>query len=597
MQLLRDPQVRIAGAGGLLWAVGVLFAIAATFARRGELVAVGLVAAYCGDVLIHAGDDRIPLWFAKRDLTASHRAMLREVIPVFAWILVAGPGQPAVVAVVLAVLGVHAAHLGFRLLTSQQAALRHGRLGWENLEVDGEQHGQVRLEPILPTFGPVRGRRTLLLCDLPLVVGLTVSWSGALEWPAVAGATVTLVLVAACVALAQRRSALVRRLPTAIEENQRLRVAVERLGPEVVVYFSGPVGTTYQLNVWLETLARVRRRVLLVIRERHHLDDLVGTDLPIVIAPRAVDVEFIHTDSVLVALYPTTVIRNNHMIRIPGIRHVFINHGDGDKSVTFSPLHRVFDEIWVAGQAACDRYLRRGEGIRADQLVVVGRPQLAHIEPRRPLDPSRPVTVLYAPTWEGNFDNVDYSSVARMGEGLVEALLGASPRIRLLLKMHPATGNRSSAAAGARAAIEARVRAAPNGEVVDSSPDALYDAFNACDVLVADVSSVVADFLASRKPYVMTNPRDLSVEALHREFPSTSGAAVVGGDGSGVADLVREAVTADPLRSQRETLAAYFLGDPVDDPAGRFADEVDAACDRARSRHARAHVADGLALP
>ncbi len=84
--------------------------------------------------------------------------------------------------------------------------------------------------------------------------------------------------------------------------------------------------------------------------------------------------------SIRVVLYPTTVIKNNHMIRLPGMRHVFINHGDGDKSVTYSPLHRVFDEIWVAGQAGCDRYLNRGEGIRAAQLHRVGRPQLAHIE-------------------------------------------------------------------------------------------------------------------------------------------------------------------------------------------------------------------------
>lgn len=593
MQLLRDPQVRIAGLGGLLWALGVAVALAATFARHGELVALGLVAAYVGDVLLHAGDPRVPQWLGERDLAAAHRAMLREAIPVFAWVLLAEPSHGTVVLAVAAVLAVHAGHLAYRLVTGQHAELRRGRLGWANLDVDGEREGPVRLDPILPTLGPVRGRRVLLLSDVPLVVGLGVSWSGGSPWPVVGGAVVTVLLVAGCLLLALRRSALVRRLPTAAAENARLRRAVERLAPEVVVYFSGPVGTTYQLNVWLETLARLRRPTLLLVRERHHLDDLVATDLPLVIAPAATHVELVHTDSVLVALYPTTVIRNNHMIRIPGIRHVFINHGDGDKAVTFSPLHRVFDEIWVAGRAACDRYLRRGEGVRADQLVVVGRPQLAHIEPRRPIDPSRPVTVLYAPTWEGNFDNVDYSSVARMGERLVDELLRAQPGVRLLVKMHPATGNRSSAAAGARAAIESRVRAAPNGEVVDSSPDALYRAFNEADVLVADVSSVVADFLASRKPYVMTNPRDVPVDVLHRDFPSTSGAAVVGGDGSGVVAAVRSAVGPDPLRERREALATYFLGDPVEDPIERFVVEVDAVCGRARSRHERALASEG----
>jgi hypothetical protein len=286
-----------------------------------------------------------------------------------------------------------------------------------------------------------------------------------------------------------------------------------------------------------------------------------------------------------VALYPTTVIKNNHMIRLGGIRHVFINHGDGDKTVTFSSLHRVFDEIWVAGQAACDRYLTRGEGFRAAQLVTVGRPQLAHIQPggvEATAAAGGRRTVLYAPTWEGNFDDVDYSSVAPMGELLVDTLLDPALGVRVLFKAHPATGSRLAKAAEVRAHVERRIReAGGDHEVVGSAPNALYDSFNEADVLVSDISSVVADFLASRKPYLVTNPRRRPMDIFHRDFPSTTGGAVVPPDAAVLRAALVDALGEDRLRPRREELATYFLGEPVADPVGRFTAEVDAALTRA----------------
>jgi hypothetical protein len=224
--------------------------------------------------------------------------------------------------------------------------------------------------------------------------------------------------------------------------------------------------------------------------------------------------------------------------------------------------------------------------VRPEQLVTVGRPQLAHITPRTgPAGDGgrdRPVTVLYAPTWEGNFDGVDYSSVAPMGERVIDTLLASDLPVRVLFKAHPATGTRLPRAAAAREAIEDRLRASGGRhEVVGTAPDALYTAFNEADLLIADISSVVADFLASRKPYLVTNPRDLDVADYHRDFPSTAAAGVVARDCSNLASALADAVGADTNRDRREQLATYFLGAPVADPIEHFAVEVDRACERA----------------
>ena len=190
--------------------------------------------------------------------------------------------------------------------------------------------------------------------------------------------------------------------------------------------------------------------------------------------------------------------------------------------------------------------------------------------------------MLYAPTWEGNFDGVDYSSVAPMGERIIDTLLASDVPVRVLFKAHPATGTRLPGAAAAREAIEHRLRASGGRhEVVGTAPDALYTAFNEADLLIADISSVVADFLASRKPYLVTNPRDLDVGEYHRDFPSTAAAGLISRDCSNLASALADAVGADTNRDRREELATYFLGAPVADPIEHFAVEVDRACERA----------------
>jgi CDP-glycerol glycerophosphotransferase (TagB/SpsB family) len=109
---------------------------------------------------------------------------------------------------------------------------------------------------------------------------------------------------------------------------------------------------------------------------------------------------------------------------------------------------------------------------------------------------------------------------------------------------------------------------------VVSGVTGLYEAFNEADMLVTDVSSVVTDFLASHKPYVMTNPRALPEADYRREFPSSGGAALWTPDLGTLADDVADARGADVRRADRERVAAYLLGADEGDPVDRFAAAV-----------------------
>lgn len=573
-----------------LWALSAVVGVVAALAGWGLVLGIALLVLVVSDVLLYSGEDpQFPRWLERHEMGPVDRALFREGVALLGWALATRPSPWTVVMAVSAVGIVHGTHVLYRAATAPFARMDRARLVWRGLEVDGRTGSPAPPAPPVPSPPPLPvGSQGVLQLDVLVIVGLWVSWGSKSPVP-VAVMLAGVVLGAAAVAwrvLARYR--LVRSLPLPEEDNARLFGALAEHAPEVAVYFSGGRGTTYQLNVWIETIDRLTRPAVIFVRERHHLDELLPTSTPVVVLPRARDVEGFCVPSIRVVLYPTTVIKNNHMIRLPGLRHVFINHGDGDKSVTYSPLHRVFDEIWVAGQAGCDRYLNRGEGIRADQLHRVGRPQLAHIErlaERLAERPRTSATVLYAPTWEGNFSGVDYSSVATMGERIIDVLTDPALGLTVLFKAHPATGTRLRQAAAARAAIEARLSAPGTPHrVVGTAPDALYSAFNEADVLVADISSVVADFLASRKPYLVTNPRDTDQAAFHADFPSTAAGALIRPDTDGLAQAIRDALGEDRFREQREELATYFLGQPVGDPIAHFVEEVERAVDRTPPR-------------
>lgn len=215
--------------------------------------------------------------------------------------------------------------------------------------------------------------------------------------------------------------------------------------PDVVMYFSGSKDAAYQANMWLDTLTDLERRghrPIMVMRERGLVRQLRATTLPVLCVPAATQLINLDFSSVRVALYPANVGNNIHFLRIPGVTHVFIGHGDSDKLASVNPFSKVYDEVWVAGPAGRDRYALAGVGVRDEEIVEVGRPQLDELMDR-PVQPAGLIpTVLYAPTWEGWTDDPGNTSLLLAGENIVKRLLNAAEPVRLLYKPHPFTGLR-----------------------------------------------------------------------------------------------------------------------------------------------------------
>lgn len=554
-------------------------AAVATVAEHPELAAMlymfGLVLAVLAEGLV--GRSRpLRITLERLNLGIALRAGLRDLALILLVAVNDSSDTARVAAVTVTVVLVSAARVGVLATGYVTARLNRSLVSWRNLEVPGV----LRAPPVTP------GRSTMLAGQVAwsstlIGLGMAAVLLGApagLLWTAV---PLTMLIAVGLLGISALDLARSRQNTPRAQTLELLQAALDEYAPEVVFYYSRPEAAGYIANVWMRTLEQLPQRVLVVVREAHNQWRVETDLLPVVRISASSDLERLLPASVRVALYPSNVAKNNHLIRLPGIVDVFVGHGDSDKGGSATVLTRIFDEVWVSGPAARDRYRVADVGVLPEQIREVGRPQLAEIAQGASAasagadETDRAYTVLYAPTREGFYSEWEYSSVVTQGAGILRSLL-ALPDVRVLFKPHPGTGTDNPAYRVGVSALNDMVNAAGSPhEVVTGT--GLYEAFNRADLLVSDVSSVITDFLAAGRPYVVTNSGSAPPESFRREFPSAAGGYILSGDGSDVARFVADARTVDSLHAERERTARYLLGDVDQDPNERFAAAVAAA--------------------
>jgi hypothetical protein len=498
----------------------------------------------------------------------------------------------------------------------------------------------VRIPGAPPRLFTYRAAEKMLHLDLAAVAGfLAAAQANAPVW-GYAGIGVTLVLAFGYLAALAPYVRGKRIPPKADVVLAKVDDWLRAYRPETVLYFSGSKDSAYQVNMWLETMEQLATRPLVILRERVILKRLARTSVPVICVPGGVHLMQMDLSTVRVALYAANVGKNIHLLRVPTMKHVFIGHGDSDKIASVNPYSKVYDEVWTAGRAGRDRYALADVGVRDEDIVEVGRPQLAPITQHAGAPTDRIPTILYAPTWEGWDDDPGNTSLLLAGENIVRGLLTAEPPVRVLYKPHPFTGTRSAhakavhqrlvamvekaaaeragdsgrwsadaaaqnAARAELARIEARLTAFAGGDeerdeaeasrdgitdpereaeakrlreewngaywrsfpawehrVIAGAEPRLYDCFNVSEGMVSDISSVVSDFIASGKPYAVTDSAALGVEEFKRQNTAVR-AAVILSNGAGELGELLAAVrdsTADGLAEARVSLKEYLLG-------------------------------------
>ncbi|MEU6685173.1 hypothetical protein [Streptomyces sp. NPDC046832] len=120
-------------------------------------------------------------------------------------------------------------------------------------------------------------------------------------------------------------------------------------------------------------------------------------------------------------------------------------------------------------------------------------------------------------------------------------------------------------------------------QVITQQLPSLYECFDQADILISDVSSVVADFVASLKPYVLTNADGLTDEAFRAAYTTAGGAYLLDRDCDRlpeILDAVREP-RHDPMAPERRILKEYVLGPDRPTSTQRFNAAVNALAEKA----------------
>ncbi len=188
----------------------------------------------------------------------------------------------------------------------------------------------------------------------------------------------------------------------------------------VLAYFGDEPDRVYQLVQWLPVLELLdaHEPVGIVLRDPDTATIVrEQTTLPVLVAADFAELRDLYAElDAKVALYCNNSTRNFDSLLETRMLHVHINHGESDKQSMASNNAKSYDRVFVAGQAAVERYALGLLEFDTDRLVRIGRPQL-DLDRVPALTPSVRRTVLYAPTWADEADYNNYSSVDTIGPG------------------------------------------------------------------------------------------------------------------------------------------------------------------------------------
>lgn len=328
--------------------------------------------------------------------------------------------------------------------------------------------------------------------------------------------------------------------------------------PQVVLYFSGEKNSVYQVNTWLKILEEIDNKAIVYLREYSYIDSIEATKLKVLIIPKLIDLEMCLLPSIKIILYPANVGKNLHLLRNPNLKHIFIGHGDSDKIASQNNFVKVYDKIFVAGEAAIDRYKKAGIKISNNAFVIVGRPQIDIITNK---SNSKTKTILYAPTWEGYFNDSDYSSILSMAKLMIKKILEIDKKTTIIFKPHPLTGLVNSQLVQTINEINDMFSNSERYFYEDKNNNNLYELINKSDLLITDISSLISDYLNRDRPIILTNVNKLEHNDLSNKFPVSRACYILEKNLSNLNIILSDAFNKDSIKNKRNEIKKHILGD------------------------------------
>ncbi|HIP28290.1 MAG TPA: hypothetical protein EYG82_03850 [Sulfurovum sp.] len=359
---------------------------------------------------------------------------------------------------------------------------------------------------------------------------------------------------------------------------------------EVALYFAGSIGNMYQVEQWLGTLNVLdeKKKLLVIVRSKEVYDWIrENTHFVVVFCRTIADLTKVYEDNNLKCiLYVNHAFKNFQSLIVGDAMHVHINHGESDKTSTITNQSKGYDYVFIVGDAGYDKYNLNLIKKNMANFIQVGRPQLDHIADIAPIEEGKLIiegtplgmakdvgktrkktdnttvaqkkkVILYAPTWEGTHDSMNFTSLNDYGMSLVQQLTN-HPNYYLLYKPHPNTGSRDAACKGINEAIIKLLNKHNGGEtILGGDINSLYKHI---DLAIFDNSAVAIDYLQVDKPMIMTDMFHRVKDRKSKPTITKAARMLSVVDAYSIPMIVSEEIEKDTLKVMRNKIKHYFLG-------------------------------------
>lgn len=407
---------------------------------------------------------------------------------------------------------------------------------------------------------------------------LAVRWLGALLAVAVALAPEVLVAVA-LLAVAVPATPVLTDKVALLRARRRIRAGLRAYEPRFALGYGGYGGGPIHVGMWESHLLASGDRGVIVGLRGHYCAELragIQPTMPWIAAGSDVlgDMRVLTVPTMTTFFYVHNAPGHLKLMGIRSVRHVWLGHGDSDKSGSHHTRHLRYDVLVASGEAAIDRYARHGVEIPRERFVLLGRPQSGDVLPAEvPVTQVARPTVLYTPTWTGNGKMTNFSSI-KVADRILHDLLDAD--VNVVFRPHPVF-LRDEFWAARLTELNDVLRAdhedpeSPRRHVWGEEAVrglSVAECMNRADALVSDVSSVVSDWLASGKPYLMVSMAH-DLDAFAHEVPVASGGYMVDRTLADLPKVLDEMLHRDPLAERRRRLKVHVLGEYEGDESAR----------------------------
>jgi CDP-glycerol glycerophosphotransferase (TagB/SpsB family) len=330
----------------------------------------------------------------------------------------------------------------------------------------------------------------------------------------------------------------------------------------VVVYFAGTMGNIYQIEQWIKPLEQLEKieKILIVTRDIH-TSEWIKTNTQF-------QTFYAKTMSNLLKLYDSNHFRcilyvNNSCLNFQSLSnnralHVHINHGESEKTSTFSNRAKAYDFVFIVSDAAYKKYANNLININMKKFIKIGRPQIDFIEPIESPTTGKKI-ILYAPTWEATHLSMNYTSLPDYGLDFVKAIL-AHNDYYLIYRPHPNTGSRDELTKETNQQIKQLVNQSDSGIVM--TQENINSVFELTDLAIFDNSAVTIDFLVFNKPMIITDFFHRQEEQVAAKPEIIKACQIIGDSNKkDILSLIKQGLSQDPKATPRKKIKQYFLGD------------------------------------